>query len=182
MENWTKHTLDLSPTHSWKAKPGHNIVVIDRGAVRFQVPQNWIVKPDDDSIKILDREPPDDDCRIAASHQTAFMEFATVPLATMVELATRNDERPVHTWLDVHEFSRLGLQAAWREMRFVDEAEKREAIAKLCIGRRGGVHGLITMEFWESDSELFRPVWDTVLETLEIGEPVADPLIGPPVH
>jgi len=60
--------------------------------------------------------------------------------------------------------------------------EIQKELAKLCIGRRGGVHGLITMEFWKSDADLFQTVWDTVLETLEIGEPVSDPLKGPPVH
>ena len=46
---WIKETLDLNPDHNWKSSPGNSIFVAGRGAVRFEVPQDWHFEPDDNS-------------------------------------------------------------------------------------------------------------------------------------
>ena len=53
---WIKETLDLNPDHNWKSSPGNSIFVAGRGAVRFEVPQDWHFEPDDNSFRFLDRK------------------------------------------------------------------------------------------------------------------------------
>src|SRR6266850_1207208 len=60
--------LELKRNHGWKAKPGHAICVLDRGAVRFEFRRNWIVKQGRDSVQVHDCEPPDDNCVLGVSH------------------------------------------------------------------------------------------------------------------
>jgi len=67
MPEWEKETLKLKKNHGWKGKDGYRIFVADRGAIRFNFPQDWIVAPGDDSINFHDKQPPDDDCRLAVS-------------------------------------------------------------------------------------------------------------------
>ena len=52
-KKWKKDTLKLKKDHLWKAKPGYTIFVADRGAVRFDIPQGWIVEPGPDSTKFI---------------------------------------------------------------------------------------------------------------------------------
>lgn len=67
MGKWKRQTLKLKENHGWRAKPGYKIFVADRGAVRFDIPQEWIMDPGKDSIKFHDRTPPDDDCLLQVS-------------------------------------------------------------------------------------------------------------------
>src|SRR5690349_13517915 len=62
---WTKKTLKLKKNHGWQSRPGYNIFVADRGAVRFDFPRSWIIEPGENgSIKFHDKKPPDDDCTL----------------------------------------------------------------------------------------------------------------------
>ncbi|HEY9649388.1 MAG TPA: hypothetical protein V6C95_01910, partial [Coleofasciculaceae cyanobacterium] len=38
---WLKQTLELKENHNWKSKPGTRIFVAGRGALRFDVPEDW---------------------------------------------------------------------------------------------------------------------------------------------
>jgi hypothetical protein len=67
---------------------------------------------------------------------------------------------------------------AWREMHFIDPKEHREAISRVCIGRRKLVQCLITFDFWLADLGRCDPVWNTVLETLTLAEFIVDPTTG----
>ena len=51
MANWDKEELELKKSHGWRHKPGKRIFVADRGALRLEFPEDWVVIPDDDSIK-----------------------------------------------------------------------------------------------------------------------------------
>ena len=42
---WKRRQFNLSDKHRWKAKPGNKIFVINRGAVHFEHPGDWVVKP-----------------------------------------------------------------------------------------------------------------------------------------
>ena len=180
MAKYDKKTIKLKAQHTWTAKPGNNVLALNRGAVRFEYPRKWVVLPDEDSLKVYDRRPPNDDCRLAVSHLwLAPLDWSGLPVATLVEAATQGDERPIHTWGEITSASHDGIDLAWRAMRFVDPIEHREAISHLCIARKGIVQALITFEFWDSDAARYRPVWDTVLETLRLNDYIADPTKGP---
>src|SRR2546426_524622 len=61
MADWLKEELTLREDHTWRAKPGCKIFVADRGALRLDYPEDWVVIPGENSINFHDRQPPDDD-------------------------------------------------------------------------------------------------------------------------
>ena len=182
MSEWEKEELRLRSRHGWRARPGCKIFVADRGAVRFDYPIDWVVIPDEDSIKLYDKEPPNDDSRLAVSYvRLPPIDWSGLGLATLVEAGIRGDERPIHTWGPIIETSRGELELAWREVGFVDPAEDREAKSRMCIARRSNLQCLITFDFWAVEAPRCEAAWDTVLATLELGEYISDPILGPVV-
>ena len=174
--------LRLRSRHGWRARSGCKIFVADRGAVRFDYPQDWVVSPDDDSVKLYDKEPPDDDSRLAVSYVRLLpIDWSGLPVAALVEAGMGGDKRPIDTWGPIREARRGDLELAWREMSYLDSAEKREARSRMCIARRSTLQCLITFDFWAADLDECGAAWETVLETLELGEFVADPRRGPVV-
>ena len=94
-ERWEKQTLKLTEPHGWHAKAGYNVFVADRGAVRFDIPQAWLVKPDSKTIKFHDREPPDDDCTLALTvMRLPPADWSGMPVAGLVASLVEADRRP----------------------------------------------------------------------------------------
>lgn len=178
---YKKTTLKLQKQHTWTGTPGHKVIALDRGAVRFDFPQSWVVIPDEDSLKIHDRRPPNDDFRLAVSYGRLApqIDWTGLPLSELVEVAFQSDERPIHTWGEIVSTRRGDLDIAWRELRFVDPIEHREAVSRVCIARRGIIQAIITFEYWDDHADRGRQVWDTVLKTLRLGDYIADPTKGP---
>jgi hypothetical protein len=185
MAKWDKETLKLKPNHGWRVKPGYHIFVMDRGAVRFNIPQGWIIKPGSDSIKIHDREPPDDDCVLAVSYLRLppGIDWSGLPVREMVRVAVEGDSREVSGRGEMIEEERGDLSLAWTEVRFTDPNEQREAFSRICIARGANhIQSLITFDFWATDAARLHPVWDEVLRSLEVGWFIADPTQGPVVQ
>lgn len=144
MTRWHKRQQKLAEDHRWTARSGCRIFVADRGAVRFDIPEKWEVVPDAESIKLYDRSPPDDECVIAVSYlRLPRVDWSGLPLTELIEAATRDDERPIHTRGGIHHVDRDDLEIAWREMRFLDPQGQREACSRLCIARWGRIQALI---------------------------------------
>ena len=178
---WEKTTLNLPPGHGWKAKPGYNVFVADRGAVRFDFPAHWVVLPGKDgSIRFHDKRPPADDCVLAVSvirlPPVQGGWEALVPLEALVAEAVKRDGRGATPVGEVVKVSRPDLELAWAELSFIDPNEKRPARSRCCLARARGVQPLITMDYWESDAGQVTPVWDEVLRTLQVGVPVGNPM------
>jgi hypothetical protein len=83
---WTKRNLRIDEDHGWRCKPGNTIFVADRGAVRFDIPESWVVEVDAEGVKIHDKPPPDDNARIQLSifFPPPVVELDGLPLATML--------------------------------------------------------------------------------------------------
>src|SRR5260370_14788847 len=64
---WEQISQKLAPDHGYRAKPGSKVFVIDRGAVRFDLPGEWIVTPKETSCVL---KTPEDDCMLEISHFT----------------------------------------------------------------------------------------------------------------
>lgn len=177
MARWSRKTLKLKKNHGWSAKPGYNIFAADRGAVRFDFPKHWIVKPGDDgSIRFTDRQPPDDNCTLAVSVMyLPDLDWSGLPLSFLVEQIARQDRREVLGRGEMVEVRRPRLDAAWTELRFQDPHENRAARSRICLARWSNIQPLITFDFWEEDASRFTPVWDEVLKTLVLGDYVEDP-------
>lgn len=172
----------LQPGHGWRARPGCKIFVADRGAVRFDYPQTWFVILEETSVKLYDEEPPHDECCLEVSYlRLPPIDWSGLPLTTLLENAMRSDERPMDTFGPTRETRRVDLELAWREMSFLDPVQKREARSRMSIARRANLQCLITFDFWAADLEEREGAWDTVLETLELGEFIRDPTKGPVV-
>ena len=180
-EKWDKFSLDLPPNHGWKARPGYKIFVADRGAVRFDFPEGWVVVPGKDAIALHDRPPPDDDVVLKVSVMRlppVKGGWGQLPLELLVREATRNDSRGASGGETVTNLRRGDLELAWTELHFIDPNEKRPALSRCCLARARNIQPLITMDFWESDREKFSPAWDEVLRTLQVGVPLGDPRRG----
>jgi hypothetical protein len=179
MASWNKKKMTLKRAHQWKARPGCKIFVADRGAVRFDIPQKWVVVPDSENVKIYDKQPPKDDCALIVSYlRLPPIDWSDLPLTTQLTEATKNPEQHYTQAGNITEMRRADLEIAWHEMHFMDEKEQREAISRICIGRRKLIQCLITFDFWASDIGRCNPVWQTVLETLTLGQIIHDPTIG----
>lgn len=180
MAYWEKRTLRLGDDHNWKARPGYNIFVADRGAVKFEFPEGWVVLPGEDSIKFHDRRPPDDDCTLQLSvfHLPPEVDWSGLPLGPLVAELIRKDSRDVLGRGEVVSVRRPGLDLAWGEVRFLDPNEKREAFSRTCLARAGTIQPLITFDYWAADAGRCVPVWEAVLDSMQLGLVITDPTRG----
>ena len=179
-KKWTSRKLDLHPGHTWTARPGCQVFVAGRGAVRFDIPRGWAIVPDADSLKIYNKQPPADDCRLAVSYIQPPKEWSAIPIATVVEAATAGPgDGPVRRWGPIATERRDDLEIGWREAAFDDPVGKREARSRLAIGRRLHIQCLITFDYWPSDAAWCLPHWDTALATLDLARYIDDPTRGP---
>ena len=114
---WTQTGLKLKPDHGWRAKPGHKIFVADRGAVRFDIPESWVLEPGDDSIRFNDKKPPDDDCllQVSVMYLSADIDWTGFPLRRCLDEALKIDSRGLRLPGSVIEVRRSGVELAWRE-------------------------------------------------------------------
>ncbi len=182
MAKWERNESRLRWGHGWRARPRCKIFIADGGAVRFDYPQDWIVVPDEDSVKLYDKEPPDADSQLAISYlRLPPVDWSGLPLAVLIETAMAGDERRIDTWGPIREARRDDLELAWREVSFLDPVERLKARSRMCIARRSALQCLITFDFWETNLERCEVLWDTVLETLQLGEFITDPTRGPVV-
>jgi hypothetical protein len=106
------------------------------------------------------------------------IDWSDLPLSKLLREATQSAEREYTKTGPIVELRRADLEIAWREMRFIDDKERREAISRICIGRRKLIQCLITFDFWVSDANRCKSVWDIVLETLTLSQFVSDPTTG----
>ncbi|MCC3504110.1 MAG: hypothetical protein JGK23_14925 [Microcoleus sp. PH2017_19_SFW_U_A] len=169
-QEWLKETLELKEDHNWKSKPGTRIFVAGRGAVRFDVPQDWHFEPDTKSFRFTDKKPPDDDCCLEVSFNLLppgnWGEFPLVPLLQkIVEDDTRNPIDPG----DIIQLKRQTARVVWTQ---------REAYSRICIGLGSNVQCLITFDYWVDDAERLTSVWDTVMDSLVLGLFISDPRTG----
>jgi hypothetical protein len=179
MAKWEKKRLRLRPDHQWEGKPGYKIFVADRGAVRFNFPEDWIVVPGEDSIKFHDKTPPDDNCTLQVSvMRLPPMDWSKLPLNRLVKELIARDSRSVTSRGEVVDVLRHDLDIAWAEVRFIDPNENREACSRTCLARGSFIQPLITLDYWASDADWVIPAWDEVLSSLKLGEFVNDPRRG----
>jgi hypothetical protein len=179
MAKWEKRSLRLKKRHRWRAKPGYRIFVADRGAVRFSFPQDWVIVPESDAIHLYDKQPPDDNCRLAVSYiRLPPLDWSGLPLSQLVETALGSERRDILDKAKVTQLRRNDLEIAWTEIRFMDPNEKRPAFSRLCLGRGANIQTLITFDFWPEDKARLEPVWAEVMGSLELGRYISDPTVG----
>lgn len=178
----SRRTYKMHPHHGWRSKPGYKIFVANRGDVRFDIPETWVVTVPGQQcdVELRDRETPDDDCIIQLSvwHHPPGIDWTGLPLR---QLAASPDDKdaPDTLWRgESHHEERPGAELIWHESAFLDGGEKREARARQCAARGPQSHAVITMSYWPEHADRFVPVWDELLRTLTLGVYIRDPLRG----
>ena len=177
---WIKETLELKEDHNWDSAPGTRIFVAGRGALRFDVPQDWHFEPDTKSFRFLDKKPPNDDVRLEASFNLLPPgNWAEFPILRLIKQALKEETRNVLEKGEIIQFKRQTARYVWSQIKFIDTQEKeREAYSRICIGLGSGVQCLITFDYWADQAEQLTPVWDTVMNSLVLGLYIRDPRTG----
>ncbi len=177
--DWIKETLPISDEHGWNSKPGYKIFVAGRGAVRFDVPQDWHFEPDEKSFRFHDAVPPNDDCRLEVSYNhLPKNDWNFFPLAHTVKKVATADRRDVIEQGEVITLKRQTARIAWIQIKFLDSQENREAYSRICVGLGSNIQCLITFDYWVDQAEKLTPVWDEVMSSLVLGLYIRDPKTG----
>src|SRR5579884_935273 len=175
MARWDKEVRRLPADHGWEAAPGYCIFVMDRGAARFDYPDDWVFQPDDDGLKIYDRTPPDDNCRLQVSllrlrPEVGPVDWSGLSLPDLLLNAVREEGEAPISRQRVREIKRSDLDLVWLENRYLDPNEHRPARTRVCLARGANIHCLLTLDFWADDAARLGPIWDHILASLRLGE------------
>jgi hypothetical protein len=177
---WARPEERLPKNHGWKSKPGYKLLIANRGEVRFDFPEGWVVNFGDDSVRINDREPPDDECvlQISVHYLPPGIDWSGLPVRTLLEGLGDDDDKERRTLGrgDVIVIKRPDVEIAWYEQRILDVKENREAISRTALARAKNIQPLITFDFWPEDLNRLDPVWNEVLRSLQVGNRIDDPM------
>jgi hypothetical protein len=177
-------SLRLKDNHTWKAPKGYKIVVLDRGAVSFNIPEGWLLAKLEPHVELHDNPPPDDNARLSVSfwRTPPGIDWTGLPLAPLLTQAVEDSDLEILARGEVSPFTRTDLEMVWTERRFLDPEEKREAYSRIAMARGWDVHVLITFDFWVDDLKKFESMWEEVLRSLQLGRHIADPTKGVVLH
>jgi hypothetical protein len=179
MAEFEETVLKLKDGHTWKCKPGYKIFVLDRGALRFDIPQDWVMELEEKSVRFFDCQPPDDNCRLEVSLlRHPQIDWTGLPLEQLLRDSVAGKPGEKAQLEDVHRETRPGVDLAWAEAAFIDPQEGKPVKSRIAIARGAKCHALITLDFWESDAERVIPVWDEVVRSTDMGLKVQDPTVG----
>jgi hypothetical protein len=179
MAEFEETVFRLKEDHSWRCKSGYKIFVLDRGALRFDVPSDWVMQLEEKSVRFYDRQPPDDNCRLEVSLlRHPQIDWSGLPLDQLLQSSTAVNADQESRRYDVQRESRPGLELVWVEKDFMDPQEGKPARSRIAIVRGANWHALITLDFWDADAGRVNPVWDEILRSVDAGLRVKDPTIG----
>ena len=172
MARWQQGRFKMKPDHRWKAKPGHQIFIAQRGAIRLDIPRAWVVIPDKTSYKMCDRQPPDDECTLEVSYMVLpNVDLTDLTVGMMLRDVTDSQHQKTETWRgEIVEEKRGEMELAQLATRWIDPSQNREACSHIAVARRRGIQALLTYDYWLDDAKQFGPVWLTVMESLRVAE------------
>jgi hypothetical protein len=170
--------FQLAPNHVWKAAPGCRILVVDSGGVRCDIPYEWIVYSPRQHVFVLDRFPPDNRCMMAISCKRVPPEVMAIPLRLILDEWVKGEEREVVQCGEDVRFYRWPMEVSWLELRVATEAFGRERSTRVCVARADQTQALIVFDFDTADEDRVNRVWETLMQTVRVGDYIADPTIG----
>lgn len=178
-----KYTLPMPENHNWTAPEGYVIFVADRGLVRFNIPESWVVHSIE-PIEIRDTEPPDEKCRLMATIMRAppGIDWTGLPLTPLLENATKGTYRKILEHKPIQTYPRDDIEVVWKQIKFDDPVEHRPAFSRIAVARGSAVHVLFTFDYWEDDAERFVPVWEEVMRSLLLERFIDNMLKGETLH
>lgn len=170
--------FQLAPNHVWKAAPGCRILVVDNGGLRCDIPYEWIVYSPRRHVFVIDRFPPDNRSLLAISCKRVSSEVMAIPLLYILEEWVLGEDRQVLERSNAIRFYRWPLEAAWLQLRVVDPALGREKSTRVCVARADRTQALIVFDFHPEDEPIVEGAWETLMDTLAVGDYIADPVTG----
>ena len=176
----------LKENHSWKAPAGFKIVVLDRGAVSFNIPEKWFVAKMEPTFEMHNAEPPHDDARLSVTffRHPPGIDWTGLPVEPLLKRSMKdvNDTNTLGTSA-VTRLPRTDIEVVWAEQRFVDPVEKpRQAFTRVTLARGFNMHAILSFDYWVNQAAQFRPVWSEIVRSLQIGRVIADPTKGETLH
>ena len=190
--DWKKSYLPLPQNHGWRTtSPKNSLFIVDRGAVQFEFPREWIIIPSArGTLMVQDKPYPDENMRFDVGIAQLFREDG-VPLRRIgvsVDWERPIDEafmdsvkQPERELLEEGKLrlaSGPGFEAAWRQVAFMDTEENRKVISRTCIARANSTCGIITFDFWPEYASRANRVWRLMLATLKVGDYIEDPTLS----
>jgi hypothetical protein len=171
----------LRGDHSWKSKAGNSILVLDRGAVRLEIPRAWTVRRSQGSVRATDKPSPDDNCSLEITvYHLPHLVDELPSVGELLAQATPDEADLAHERIErkpIVEERRGDVFSAILETRFREDG--RDATSYTQIAMAGEIACLLTFAFWDEDTAMASRVWQDVQDSLVIGWYVEDPTRGP---
>jgi hypothetical protein len=166
--------IQLEPGHSWKAAPGCRILIVDGGAVRFDYPAEWVVRPTPKYVFVIDRYPPDDRCLLAVSWRRIPIRALGVSTAVLLDRLAPPETRPADCRGQTLRLYRPPLEVAWTETRFVEPIYGSDVCTRICVARADCTQAIFLLDYRPGTEAMVDVVWKTLLDTLVIGDYIDD--------
>jgi len=166
--------IELQSGHTWKATPGCRILLIDSGAVRFDYPAEWVVRPTTKYVFVIDRHPPDDRCLLVVSWRRIPFRALSIPTAALLDRLAPLETRPPDHRGDTLHVLRPPLEAAWTETRFIEPIYGNDVCTRMCVARADRTQAVLLLDYREGNEIVIDAAWKTLLDTLVIGEYIED--------
>lgn len=167
---WTADALPKD--HSWTAREGFKILIANRGAIRMDIPREWVVTPREGGILLAsDRDPPDDSCRIEMSVLSlpvvSPLPIRLADMLTIVQSAEAEDLRPAGR---IHVERRGTTEVGWFASHENEVDGDREILTRHLFACAPGAQAVVTYRVYVDAADRFARVWRELLRSLRLGE------------
>jgi hypothetical protein len=176
--NSSMKVTELEANHVWKASPGCRILVLDGGAVRFDIPREWVISPRDNHVLIFECRPEASRCTLGVSWHRVPTESFEIPLAMILAHGAATEIRQILERGSIQRVLRPPLEIAWLQFRVLESSDNREMCVRMGIGRAATTQAVFLFEFAPEDELRLFDAWQTLLQTLVLGEYISDPATG----
>ena len=147
------------------------IVILDRGNAELAIPKGWSVRVHPEGHMVM--VDPRDDARLEASYMPLPAVEGLPPVEERLRWAFASDPnaREHEPILTIERGPlRIAYSAFDYESDDSERAERRPAIGRWAVGANRVFQVLITYYHWRDDEAWAHPVFDRVLETLQLGD------------
>ncbi len=142
---YKKSTLKMKDNHTWKAPKGYKIVVMDRGAVSFNVPEKWVMhkfeplkcmtKPHRTTMRVLS----------VSFWRLPGVDWSKLPLGELLLKTLEDDDKDILARGDLVGVRTQRSRNCRTEHRFMDAVEKRKAFSCILFARGWNVQVLVAL-------------------------------------
>jgi len=115
---------------------------------------------------------------MAISCRRVSSEVIAIPLRQILEEWVLGEDRVVVERNEPVYFVRWPLQAAWMQLQVKSQVPARDKTTRICVARADRTQALIILDYLSSDETFVEKAWETLMDTLVIGDYIADPLTG----